>query len=200
MHFCIHLGFLLERNFFFVPVFVYSAWLTITSTYTMRYVFMLLSINIRYRSSVHIACVLMKSSLRNVCSERDLFQGSQTNPFQKHLISFSLGLPWTLCAYFVCVLSILYRVSMLILNHRNFSSSTITPSHMLISQNVLHASESKHHARVLRTWLQFVTEFQLGCFLWKAQVINLNCTKCLFLFNPFLINFLVVILGCKVVT
>ena len=42
---------------------------------------------------------------------------------------FSVGLPRMMCAYFVCVLSVLYPVSVLILSRESFSLSTITPVH-----------------------------------------------------------------------
>ena len=41
-----------------------------------------------------------------------------------------------MCAYFVCVLSVLYTVSVLILHRESFSLSAITPCHVLIPQNV----------------------------------------------------------------
>ena len=61
-------------------------------------------------------------------------------------------------AYFVCVSSGSYTVSVLILSCERFSSSAITPSCMLLSQNVTHASDSKGCACVMRTWLRFATE------------------------------------------
>ena len=77
----------------------------------------------------------------------DLSQGSWTNPFGKRSTSFNVALPRTMCAYFVCVLSVLYTVSVPILLHESFSSSAITPCHVLIvkmsrmrqSQKVVHA-------------------------------------------------------------
>ena len=42
---------------------------------------------------------------------------------------FSVGLPRMRCAYFVCVLSVLYAVSALIVNRESFSLSAITPVH-----------------------------------------------------------------------
>ena len=39
-----------------------------------------------------------------------------------------------MCAYLVCVLNVLYTVSVLILHRESFSSSAITPCHVLISQ------------------------------------------------------------------
>ena len=56
---------------------------------------------------------------------------------------FSVGLPRKMCACFVCVLSVLYTVSVLISHRESYSSSAITPCHVLIPQNVGHASESK---------------------------------------------------------
>ena len=47
--------------------------------------------------------------------------------------SFSVGLLRTLCAYFVCVLSVLHTVSVLVLHSKHFSSSAITPCHVLTS-------------------------------------------------------------------
>ena len=64
---------------------------------------------------------------------------------------FSVGLPRTMCAYFVCVLSVLYTVSVLMLHRESFSSSTIAPCLVPISQSVTHASESKGYACVTRT-------------------------------------------------
>ena len=71
---------------------------------------------------------------------------------------FSVGLPRTMCAYFVCILSVLYTMSVLMLHRESFSSSAIAPCHVPISQSVAHASESKGCACVTRTWLQFATE------------------------------------------
>ena len=51
-----------------------------------------------------------------------------------------------------------YTVSMLILRRESFSSSANTPSCVLISQNVAHASDSKSYVCVMRTWLRFATE------------------------------------------
>ena len=48
--------------------------------------------------------------------------------------SFSVVLPRTICAYLVCVLNVLYTVSVLILHRESFSTSAITPCHVLISQ------------------------------------------------------------------
>ena len=89
---------------------------------------------------------------------RDLSQVSRTNPFGKRSTSFSVALPRTMCAYFVCVLSVLYTVSVPILLRESFSSSAITLYHVLISQNVTHASGSKGCACVMRTWLRFATQ------------------------------------------
>ena len=63
-----------------------------------------------------------------------------------------------MCAYFVCVLSVLYTVSLLILHRESFSSSDITLCHVLTTQNIAHALESKGCACVMRTWLRFATE------------------------------------------
>ena len=63
-----------------------------------------------------------------------------------------------MCAYFVCVLSVLYTMSVLILHRESFLSSAITPWRVLIPQNVAHASESKGCACVMRTWPRFATE------------------------------------------
>ena len=59
---------------------------------------------------------------------------------------------------FLCVLSVLYTASVLILHRRNFSSSAITPYHMLIRLNFTHAcwgldcdlqlNEEKNEARI----------------------------------------------------
>ena len=76
---------------------------------------------------------------------------------------------------------LLYTVSVLILHRDSFSSSAITPCHVLITQNVAHASESKGCACMMRTWLRFATErkkktkpeFQLGRSLWRARVITI---------------------------
>ena len=63
------------------------------------------------------------------------------------------------------VFSILYTVSVLILHCKDLSFSIIASCHVLISQNITHASGSKCHTCVLRTWLRFATEERL----WKAQ-------------------------------
>ena len=99
-------------------------------------------------------------------------------PSKKRSTSFSVGLPRTMWPYFVCVLSVLYTLSLLILRRESFPSSAITPSCVLIGQNFAHASGSKGCECVMRTWLRFATErkkktkpeFQLGRFPWKARV------------------------------
>ena len=99
-------------------------------------------------------------------------------PSKKRSTSFSVGLPRTMWPYFVCVLSVLYTLSLLILRREGFPSSAITPSCVLIGQKFAHASGSKGCECVMRTWLRFATErkkktkpeFQLGRFPWKARV------------------------------
>ena len=49
-------------------------------------------------------------------------------------------------------------MSVLILRRESSSSSAITPSYGLISQNVAHASDLNGCAYVMRTWLRFATE------------------------------------------
>lgn len=66
--------------------------------------------------SVGIACISMKGSLVHVCTY--LSQGSLTDLFQKCSTTFSVGLPLRLCAYYVFILSVLYTVSVLILQGR----------------------------------------------------------------------------------
>lgn len=81
---------------------------------------------------------------------------SQTDPFRKHSTSF--GERKFAVRKFVCILSVLCTVSVLILRGKDFSSSALIPCHVLISQNVAHVLESKRRAWVLRTWLQFAAE------------------------------------------
>ena len=69
-------------------------------------------------------CLLIKRSLI----------GSRTDSFRKRSTSFSVVLPRTICAYLVCVLNVLYTVSVLILHRESFSTSAITPCHVLIGQ------------------------------------------------------------------
>ena len=72
-------------------------------------------------------------------------------PVPKMLDIFYSGLLQTISAYFVCVLSVLYTVSVLILHRESFPSSAITPSCVLIRQNVAHPSDSKSYACVMMT-------------------------------------------------
>ena len=63
-----------------------------------------------------------------------------------------------------CVLSILYTVSVLILHCKDLSFSVIASCHVLISQNITHASGSKCHMCVKN-----LTAICNWGFLWKAQ-------------------------------
>ena len=100
-------------------------------------------------------------------------------PVPKTLDIFWCGSTTNAVRKFVCILSVLCTVSVLILHGKDFSSSALISCHVLISQNVAHVLESKRRAWVLRTWLQFAAErkrkeakpeFQLWRFLWKAHV------------------------------
>ena len=98
-------------------------------------------------------------------------------PVRKRSTSFSVGLPRAMWAYFLWVLSVLYTVSVLILRRESFTSSAITLSCVLISQNVAHASTQKvaHAWRGLNCDLRpnekkTKLKFQLGRFPWKAGV------------------------------
>lgn len=78
---------------------------------------------------------------------------SRTDLFQ----SFSVHLPRTLCAYFVCVWSILYTVSLLIFHHKNFSSCAITPCHVRAANNFFSFERrcvrlSHHFVRSKQQW------------------------------------------------
>ena len=81
----------------------------------------------------------------------------------------SVGLPRMLSAYFVCVLSVSYIVSVLILDRKNLSSSAITPCHVLISQNVAHTSDQS------QTWCMRVKDLK-AIYNWakKGQSRNFN--------------------------
>ena len=85
--------------------------------------------------SFNIACFSMKGSL-------------VPDPFRKRSKSFSVGQPRTLCAYFACIFSVLYTVSMLILHPKCSSSLAITlcyPCYVFIKR-----MRSKLRACVLR--------------------------------------------------
>ena len=105
----------------------------------MRFVFMLLSINIRELSWY---CMFLDERFTHKCSfiKRSLL---------KFATSFSVGVPRTLCAYFVSVLSVLYTVSVLIL-HRKASHlpplhhakcSAVKTLRMRQSQHFVHACQ-----------------------------------------------------------
>ena len=92
----------------------------------------------------------------------------------------SVDLPRTQSAYFLCVLSVLYTASVLILHRRNFSSSAITPYHMLIRLNFTHACWGLGCDLQL-TKKKTKPEFQLGRFLWKDRVKRAREVSCLLL-------------------
>ena len=73
------------------------------------------------------------------------------------------------CVHILCAFWVYYTLSVLILHCESFSLSTITPCHVLISQNVAHASELKGCACLMRTWLRFATKlkkFEAGISTW----------------------------------
>ena len=108
----------------------------------------------------------------------------KTNPFRKRSTYFSVRLPRTMWTYFVCVLSVLYTVSELILRCESFSLLFVR------HYTILCAHQSKRRAWVrlkrLRMRDEDLTvicdrmekktkpEFQLGRLPWKARVIKYN--------------------------
>ena len=85
-------------------------------------------------------------------------------------LSFSVGLPRTLCEYLVSVLNVLYTVFVLIFHRINFSSSEITPCHVLIRVKSSRMRITCKLANCGWTKKKTKPKFQLGRFLWKARV------------------------------
>ena len=85
-------------------------------------------------------------------------------------LSFSVGLPRTLCEYLVSVLNVLYTVFVLIFHHINFSSSAITPCHALIRVKSSRMRITCKLANCGWTKKKTKPKCQLERFLWKTRV------------------------------